>query len=117
MSDSFASASWYLAPWKVFVDAGLAREPEHPLAEDVAQDLRRAAFDRVRPRTQEHLPGVAAAGQAGLVGPDHLVARIQEPVGVEDVHAHLVDPPVRLGERELGHRAFGTGRSRLPVGC
>ena len=43
------------APGDVLVDADVAGQAEHPLAEDVAHDLGGAALDRVRPRAEERL--------------------------------------------------------------
>src|SRR5260370_6892696 len=109
-----SSGPWHLAPRKALVDAGLAGKAEHPLTQDVAQDLGRAAFDRIRARAEEHPAGVAAARETRFVGPHHLVARVQEPVGAEHVHAQLVDAPVRLRERELAGGAFDPAPTRLP---
>src|SRR4051812_15216874 len=44
-----------LAPGKGLVDADVARQAEHALAEDVLHDLAGAALDRVRPHAQERL--------------------------------------------------------------
>ena len=64
------SAARDLRPRDVAVDAGLARQAEDALAEDVAHDLRRAALDRVGPRPQEHLAGGSERRvEAGFVGP------------------------------------------------
>src|SRR3546814_11302472 len=53
----------HVPPPQVLVDPGLTGEAEHPLAQDVLHDLRRAALDRVGPGTQEPLAGRAQTGR------------------------------------------------------
>ncbi len=52
---SAGSVSRDLAPGHVAVDADIAGQAEHPLAEDVLHDLGGAALDRVGPRAEELL--------------------------------------------------------------
>ena len=74
-----SSVAGHFGPGQVAVGAGLAREAEHPLAEDVAHDLRRAALDRVRARTQEHLAGRTRRHvEARGLGAAHLVVVVDE---------------------------------------
>ena len=49
------SAAGNLAPGELLVDADVAGQAEHPLAEDVLHDLGGAALDRVGPHAQERL--------------------------------------------------------------
>ena len=51
------SASGNVLPGNVLVDARLAGKAEHPLAEDVAHDLGRAALDGGRPAAQIPVEG------------------------------------------------------------
>src|SRR5262245_1036100 len=104
------SAARHLDPGTVLVDAWLAGEPEHLLAEDVLHDLGGAAFDRVRAGPQEHL-----AGRAGRVRerdarrPLERVLVADETIRAEQVDAQLRDRLVQVRERELRDRALGPG--------
>ena len=60
-----ASVARHLRPGQPLVGPHVAGEAEHPLAQDVAHDLGRAALDGVGPGPQEHaLHGCAAAAPA-----------------------------------------------------
>ena len=110
------SGAGHLGPGELLVDAGLAGEAEHALAEDVAHDLRGAALDRVGPGAQEHLARRAGrALEADGLGAAHLVVVADEAVGTEQVDAELVDGLVHLGEAELGDRALGARVAGLAV--
>lgn len=47
------SGAGYLDPGKILVRAGFTGQTQHTFAEDVAENLRGAALDRVGPRSQE----------------------------------------------------------------
>src|SRR5258708_3872236 len=107
------SAARDVLPGQLLVGADVARQAEHPLAEDVAHHLGRASLDGVRPHAQEHLVDVGRA-HADEVGADHGVAgREQHGVVAQEVHAQVVDPLVLLPVGHLGDRAFRAGRARL----
>ena len=59
------SAARHRGPGRILVDARLAGQAEHLLTEDVAQDLRRAALDRVGAHAQERV--LQARADAGGV--------------------------------------------------
>src|SRR5215211_943263 len=104
------SAPRHLGPGHVLVDPRLARQAQHPLAHDVALDLRRAALDRVGPRAQEHLAGRSRwPHEPQALGAAHRVVVALERRRAEQVDAQLVDRHVDLGELELGDRALGPG--------
>src|SRR5687767_9628536 len=112
----YPSAAGDLRPRQLLVDPHVAGQAEHPLAEDVAHDLRRAALDRVGARPEEHLAGRPRGPlEAGGVGAAHLVVEVDEGVGAEQVDAQLVDGLVVLGEAELGDRALRPGVAGLAV--
>src|SRR5215210_6897504 len=95
---TFPSSSW------------LAREPEHPLADDVALDLARARVDRLRPAHHERavqlvervltlLVAVASSGSAAAVGKAAAAAAPRLPpddetVGTQHVHRDLAEMAV-----------------------
>ena len=54
-----------LRPRHLLVDPDVTGQPEDPLTEDVALDLRGAALDRVGPRPDEHLPGRTRPARPG----------------------------------------------------
>ena len=63
-------SSGQVLPGDVLVDAVLGRQAEHPLGDDVAQDLRRAALDRVALGAQVAVAGVPAGEvDAARAGP------------------------------------------------
>src|SRR5438552_16519106 len=71
----------HVLPREVAVAPRLAGQAEHPLAEDVAHDLRRATLDRIGPGTEErparvatHEPGRDRAAQPVSLGIEHAVA-------------------------------------------
>src|SRR5215207_10486612 len=64
VSISIPSVPWDLAPRRVGVEARLAREAEHPFADDVPLDLRGAAGDGRGLRTAERQRRIVAAGLA-----------------------------------------------------
>src|SRR5215813_4826671 len=72
-------------PWLVFVQPDLRRQPEHPLGDDVAQDLRAPALDRVALGTQEPISGVVAV-EVGALRPPYSPVAIQQPAGAEQIH-------------------------------
>src|SRR4051812_47710005 len=74
-----------------------AREPEDPLGDDVLEDLRRAALDRVAPGAQQLVAPRRAGGER--FGPD-------------DVGRELGEPLVRVGPEPLDQRPLG---ARLAV--
>src|SRR5215475_13242683 len=81
---------------------GLAREPEHPLADDVALDLAGAGVDRLRPADHERAVQLVelVLAPAGLALDEH-------PVRTEHVHGNLAEPavpraPVQLADARLG---------------
>src|SRR5207248_1699049 len=78
------------------------RQAEHALGDDVFQDLRRAALDRVRARTQEAV---------GPVGVEH------RPLVAANVHRELRQRLVRLRPLQLRQRALGTGLAALHDLC
>src|SRR5262245_147248 len=81
------SGARHVLPGDVLVDARLAGQPEHALAQDVAHDLGGAALDRVRARAQELILGETLAGVGTLAALAQLVAGL---VG-ECVRAEHVD--------------------------
>src|SRR5262249_60469127 len=76
-------------------DSRLAREPEHPLADDVPLDLAGAGVDRLRPADHE------GAMQLVEVVPAVRVILDAHAVGAEHVHGDLAEPagPPAPGER------------------
>src|SRR5262249_18932697 len=99
-------------------DSRLAREPEHPLADDVALDLAGAGVDRLRPADHERavqlVELVLAPAGLALDGP---------PPRTEHVHGNLAEPavpraPVQLADARLGpeHAALDElGQHAQPV--
>src|SRR5688500_3190493 len=65
----------HLDPGELLVDADVAGEAEHPLAEDVAHDLGGAALDRVGPGPEERLLERVVAHR--LLRRGHLVAAVE----------------------------------------
>src|SRR5258707_14654016 len=65
-SCSGTSAPWYRAPGLFLVDPRLAGQTEHPFAQDVAHDVRRAALDGVGLHAEEGLH--RAAQVEGVAG-------------------------------------------------
>src|SRR5690606_31758356 len=97
-----ASATWSSDSSKS--TSALLRESEHPLADDVALDLRRARRDRQR-------QGVDPVAHEVLVGEVAQVARgeahpVQEAMG-EGAH-----PLAHLAVVQLEHRSAGTDQAR-----
>ena len=83
--------------------ARFARQPERPLGDHVAHDLRAAARDRVGARVQELvLPD--AVGVRVLAGRDERARPLQS-------HAELGHGQVELAERQLAHRHIGRARA------
>src|SRR4051812_42985701 len=78
------------------------RQTEHPLGDDVLQDLRRAALDRVGARTQE------AVGPVGVE---------DRPLVAADVHGELGQRLVRLRPLQLRQRALRSGLAPLHDLC
>src|SRR5213593_482880 len=106
-------------PWQVLVDARLAGQAQHALAEDVAHDLRGAALDRVRARAQEPVFGLVLEALRS-VGRRlaQLVARVErEPARAEHVDRGLPKVFVDLGHRELVDRALRAGVAGLLRGA
>src|SRR5207248_3875454 len=87
-------------PGDVPVDRGLFGEAKDALAQDVAHDLGRAAFDGVGPAAQEAPDG--GARRLVLTGPG-------QAGGSEHVDGEVLEALVVLGLEELGDRALGTG--------
>src|SRR5213593_3981499 len=82
----------HVLPREVAIAPRLAGQAEHPLAQDVAHHLRRAALDRVGAGPQERPAGVAAhepgrdrAAQLVALGVEHAVAAEQVDAEVVDV--------------------------------
>ena len=84
---------------QVLVDARLGRQPEHPLADDVALDLVGAAGDAVAGRA-EHVLGPRE--RAPLAGVGQQARPEEQGDGVADVRH--VGRPHQLAERGLGPR-------------
>src|SRR3954467_9270289 len=102
------SAARNLGPRHILVDADVAGEPQDPLTEDVAHDLRSPTLDGVGPRPEEGLGDlVVAFTDAG--GTNHLVARDQKAFGTEEVDTQFVDLLRQLTARQLADRLFGPG--------
>src|SRR5256886_1391154 len=101
----------------------LTREPEHPLADDVALDLAGTGVDRLRPADHERsvqlvecvlalLVAVASSGSAAAVGKAAAAAAARlspddETVGAEHIHGDLAETavpgaPVQLADARLG---------------
>src|SRR5215467_8160368 len=82
------------------------RQAEHPLSDDVLEDVGGAALDRVGARAQEAvLPGAA--------GDDVLVAARQRRVSALDVERQLRYALVDVGPLPLAQRALRTRNARL----
>ncbi len=110
MASTPGPATWHVLPRHVLVGAGLTREAQDPLADDVALDLRGAALDGVGPSPQEHLPaGAGCSGEAQVLRAPHRVVVVDEGGRTEQVDAELVDVHVHLGEHQLGDGALGPG--------
>src|SRR6266545_5810261 len=98
-------------------DVGLLRQAEHPLAEDVAHDVGRAALDGVGLGAQEapdDLDVVVATRSAhhtealAEVGAE-LLALPRDAADALEVDRELLEPLVELGLHQLRDRAFGAG--------
>src|ERR1022692_2217206 len=110
MFGMLSGATRNVLPGNVFVAARLARQSQHPLAEDVAHHLGSAAFDRVGACPEKlilrHSDSRLASARGG---PASRVARlIDQRVGTDYVHRAFPDPFVQFSLRELGDRALGT---------
>src|SRR5207302_2312583 len=81
------SATRHLRPRRVLVDADVAGKAEHTLAEDVAHDLGRAAFDGVGAHAEEGLLGGRVLH--GALGAGHLVGAVQHAFGTEQVEREV----------------------------
>src|SRR5712691_4030683 len=79
----------------------LTREPEHPLADDVALDLAGPRVDRLRPADHEGAVQLVERVLAARLSPD------DETVGAEHIHGDLAEmavpgAPVQLADARLG---------------
>ena len=85
---------------------GILRAAEHLFAEDVAQDLRRAALDRVGPHPQERVlqPLRRRPGRVEFLGAAEGVVVADLAVHPHQVDAEVVEPLVELGVLQLGDR-------------
>src|ERR1700716_3181697 len=92
---TFPSSSW------------LAREPEHPLADDVALDLARARVDRLRAAHHEGAVQLVERVLAPRLPPD------DETIGTEHVHRDLAEMAVPGAPVELADARLGTEDARL----
>src|SRR5207247_248645 len=86
-----------LTPGCVRVEAGLPRQTEYALADDVAHDLRRSTGDRRCLRREEGDDRVVALDVA--VAP-HFVPRREHAVRAEQVHDEVHDALAELGVTE-----------------
>ena len=91
-------------PGDLAVDPDVARQPEHPLAEDVAHDLGGATLDGVGAAAEERL--LDRVGALDVIGPDHVVGAVEHAVGAHQVDTEGVDPLVGLGVGQLARRAL-----------
>src|SRR4051812_8479490 len=109
-----ASAARDLGPPHIPVDADVAGEPQDPLPEDVAHDLRSPTLDGVGARPEEGLGDlVVAFTDAG--GTNHLVARDQKAFGPQEIDTQFVDLLCQLTARQLADRLFGPGCAARPL--
>src|SRR6476469_9601716 len=82
------------------------RQAEHALGDDVLEDVRRAALDRVGARAEE-------AVLPGAVGGSVLGAAAERRVGALDVERQLGDPLVDVGPLPLAQGALRAGDAGL----
>src|SRR5579862_3941142 len=100
-----------ILPWDVLVEPGLWRQAEHPLGDDVPQDLRGAALDRV-PLGAQVAVTRAAAEERRVFRAAHgpvVVAQALDPVELDVQPGYLLVQP---GEDQLGGRALGARLAR-----
>src|SRR5258708_14691211 len=101
-------------PWLVLVHPDVRRQPEHPLGNDVPQDLRGSALDRVALGAQEPVAGIAAV-EVGAFGAAHRPVAITQPVASEQFDFEPGDLLIELGRHQLGPRPLGAGLSGCEV--
>src|SRR5262249_29371339 len=96
-----ARSSRQVLPGHVLVHADLGRQPEHPLGDDVAQDLRGPALDRVAAGPQVAVAGTPAV-EVGALRPAHRPVVVTQPVGADQLHLELGNLLIQLREDQLG---------------
>src|SRR4051812_30311696 len=97
-----------LLPRHARVRAKITRQAEDPLAQDVAHDFRRAAFDGVGAAAQEPL----LDGTLPVLVPDAtaaVVAVVQNAFRPKEIHAELVNLLVEFGSDQFADRALRPG--------
>ena len=101
-------------PGAIFVHTHIAWQAEHPLAEDVAHDLRRSPLDGVcsRPEEEALRTLLGSFASAHTAPARHGIRVVEHPLGAEKVHAEVGDALVELGIGQLPGRALRPGRAQ-----
>src|SRR5271166_5781340 len=74
------ASSGQVLPWDILVDPGLGRQAEHALGDDVAEDLRGAALDRVTAGAQVAVAG-ATPEEVGVLRAAHAPVVVTQAIG------------------------------------